>query len=132
MQSPWARRRKVALSDLVNELWALPGLDSPPWSAAMEAFRASGLDYPRTTVFTGLPDVRMRLMTTGRFLAIFPASALRFSTARGDFKILPVELPLARDEVGIVTLKNRTLSPAARLFIQHARDVAKSLSKGKR
>ena len=131
-QNPWTRRRKVALSDLVNELWALPGLESPPWSAAMEAFRASGLDYPRTTVFTALPDVRMRLMATGRFLAIFPASALRFSTTRTDFKVLPVELPLARTEIGVVILKNRTLSPAARLFIELAREVAKPLAKEKR
>jgi len=32
---------------------------------------------------------------------------------------------------GIVTLKNRTLSPVARLFIQHAREVAKPLVKKK-
>jgi hypothetical protein len=31
--------------------------------------------------------------------------------------------------IGIVTLKNRTLGPTARLFIEHARDVAKSSSK---
>jgi len=33
--------------------------------------------------------------------------------------------------VGIVTLKNRTLSPVARLFIALARDVAKPLAKRK-
>jgi len=30
--------------------------------------------------------------------------------------------------VGIVTLKNRTLSPVAQLFIEHAREVAKPLA----
>jgi hypothetical protein len=33
--------------------------------------------------------------------------------------------------VGIVTLKNRTLNPVAELFIDSAREVAKSLGKGK-
>jgi hypothetical protein len=33
--------------------------------------------------------------------------------------------------VGIVTLKNRTLSPVAKLFIQQVREIAKSLAKRK-
>ena len=32
---------------------------------------------------------------------------------------------------GIVALKNRTLSPVAKLFIEHAREVAKPLAKRK-
>jgi DNA-binding transcriptional LysR family regulator len=38
---------------------------------------------------------------------------------------LPVELPGNRRPVGIVTLKDRELSPAARLFIEQTREVAK-------
>jgi DNA-binding transcriptional LysR family regulator len=70
----------------------------------------------------------MSLLATGRFLSIFPASALRFPTKRQEIKILPIELPLAHMPVGIVTLKNRTLSAVARLFIEHAREVAKPLA----
>src|SRR5262249_53633991 len=130
-QSPWARRRRIELAELVNESWVLP----PPRSAfglvAVEAFRASGLDYPRATVVTFSPEVRIRLLATGRFLAIFPASALRLPTKYPDIKILPIELPTARRPIGIVTLKNRTLSPVAQLFIEHAREVAKPLAKEK-
>jgi hypothetical protein len=42
---------------------------------------------------------------------------------------LPVELPIASVPHGIMTLKNRTLSPVAGLFIEHAREIAKPLSK---
>src|SRR6266850_543616 len=49
-QNPWARRRRIELSELVNEPWALPPPDSVIGSVAMEAFRASGVEYPRTTV----------------------------------------------------------------------------------
>ena len=97
----------------------------------MEACRTKRLDYPRTAVVTALPDVRMTFLATGRFLTIFPASAVRFSINRGDIKLLPVELPMARRPVGIVTLKNRTLSPVAQLFIENARELAKSLAKRK-
>ena len=71
-------------------------------------------------------QLRASLLATGRFLTI-AASALTFS--RPELKVLPVELPVARVPLGIVSLKNRRLSPVAKLFIQHAHEVAKSLMK---
>jgi DNA-binding transcriptional LysR family regulator len=127
VQSPWVRRRRIELAELVNELWVLPPPESTLGSVAMEAFRASGLDYPRTTVVTEPAEVRISLLATGRFLSIFPASVLRFSTMRTELKVLPVKQAFARVPVGIVTLKNRTLSPLAQLFIDTAREVAKPL-----
>jgi DNA-binding transcriptional LysR family regulator len=127
-KNPWVRRHRVELSELMNESWVLPPPDTVIGSVAREAFRASGLDYPRATVFTITPEVRISLQATGRFLTIFPTSVLRFTTRRPELKVLPVELPMARVSIGIVTLKNRTLSPIARLFIDTAREVAKPLA----
>jgi DNA-binding transcriptional LysR family regulator len=127
-KSPWARRRRIALAELVNEPWVLPPLESVPGSVMAKAFPGTGLAYPRATVFTGA-EVRLSLLTTGRFLTIVPASALRFPTRRPEIKILPVELPEPHVPTGIVTLKNRALSPVARLFIAHAREVAKPLAR---
>jgi len=112
----------------MSESWTLPPPESPPGAIAMEAFRASGLDYPRMTVFAVSPTVRMSLLATGRFLTIFPASELRFPTGRPELKVLSVALPLTPEPTGIVTLKNRMLSPAARLFIEHARKVTKAMA----
>jgi DNA-binding transcriptional LysR family regulator len=128
-QSPWARRRRIELAELVNESWVLPPPESAIGSVFVDAFRTSGLDYPRTTVVTFSPEVRIRLLATGRFLAIFPASALRLPTRHPEIKILPVELPTARVPIAVVTLKSRTLSPVAQLFIEAAREVAKPLAK---
>jgi hypothetical protein len=38
---------------------------------------------------------------------------------------------LSRVPVGIITLKNRTVSPLARQFIESSREVAKQLMKGR-
>jgi DNA-binding transcriptional LysR family regulator len=129
LQNPLVRRRRIELAELMNQKWALPPPDNVVGAIAMRAFRARGLDYPRTTVFSDVPHVRMALVDTGRFLSIFPASALRFSANHPEIRELPVELPLARVPVGIVTLKNRTLSSVARVFIEHAREVAKPPAK---
>jgi DNA-binding transcriptional LysR family regulator len=130
--SSWVRRRTIELAELVNESWVLPPPGSVIASVVTKAFRARGLDYPRTTVVTESSEVRNSLLATGRFVTIFPASALRFPTRRSELKALPVELPMARLPNGIVTLKDRTLSPVAQLFVDHAHEVAKSLAKGKR
>lgn len=128
-QNQWGRRRRIEIAELVNELWVLPPPDSVIGSIVMDAFRASGLDYPRVSVVTDCPHMRISLLATGRFVTIFPASAFRFLTKRSELKILPVELPTARRPNGIVTLKNRALSPVAKLFIDCAREVAKPLAK---
>jgi len=127
-QNQWVRRRRIEIAELTNELWVLPPRESVIGSIVMEAFRASRLDYPRVTVVTDSPHMRISLLATGRFMTIFPASALKFLTRRSEIKVLPVELPMARRPNGIVTLKNRALSPVAQLFIDWAREVAKPLA----
>src|SRR5262249_12289781 len=125
----WARRRRIAFAELLKEPWVLPPPGSEIASIAREAFRAYGVDYPRTTVITDSPHARMSLLTTGRFVTILPASALNFSAMRWETKALPVPLPMARAPTGIVTLKTRALSPVAQFFIDCAREIAKSLAK---
>jgi DNA-binding transcriptional LysR family regulator len=131
-QHPWARRRRIDLAELPSQSWVLPAPETVSGAVLVDAFRASGLDYPRVSVATLPTGVRASLLASGRFLSIFPTSALRFIAEKPALKVLPVELPVAPVPVGIVTLKNRTLSPTARLFIEHAREVAKPLAKQRR
>jgi DNA-binding transcriptional LysR family regulator len=126
-RSPWVRRRKVTLADLVGEAWTLPPLDSMIGSHLAKVFRASGLERPRATLVTLAPETRFGLVATGRFITMMPISALRFPIQRQELRALPIALPLAAVPVGIVTLKHRVLNPTAHLFIQHAREVAKPL-----
>jgi DNA-binding transcriptional LysR family regulator len=127
---PLARRRKVARRELAGQLWVLPPPGLVLGSTIVNAFRALGLVHDGGNVTTASPEVRMSLLATGRFLTIFPASALRFTAGRSELKVLPVALPIVSVPNGIVTLKNRTLSPVAQLVIGIAREVAKPLKKG--
>jgi hypothetical protein len=56
---------------------------------------------------------------------------LWFGGKRLSLNVLPVDVPVQPRlrSVGIVTLKNRTMSPVAKLFIDCAREVAKPLTK---
>ena len=132
VQSPWARRRRIMLSELVNECWLFPQSESDMIASRIkEAFRASGLNVPRATLTTVAPEVRINLLTTGRYLSLFMASSLKFFAQRSQVRALPVELPAAPVPIGITTLKNRTLSPVAQIFIQAVGELAKFLAKAK-
>jgi DNA-binding transcriptional LysR family regulator len=90
------------------------------------AFRASGLEAPRAAVYTDSFNMRIKLATTGRFLAVVPASMLRFSAKALSIKLLPIEFPTTTyGQIGIMTLKNRMLSALSQRFIECAREVAR-------
>jgi len=131
IQNRWARRRKIELAELVNEPWTLPPLNTLASAVAMDAFRAKGLQPPRTTVITQSLNMRNRLLATGRFLTVLPGLSLTLPARHPSLKPLPVELPNAQRTVAIVTLRNRTLSPLAELFIEDLRTVVKPLAKTK-
>ena len=125
------RRRKIALADLLSERWTLPSPESAIGSLFRKAFHASGLDYPSAVVVADPIDVRISLLATGRFLTMFDPAAIRFPIKRHEIVALPVELSIAAAPIGISTLKSRTLSPIARLFIECAQEIAKPLARRK-
>jgi DNA-binding transcriptional LysR family regulator len=126
-KNPWVQRRKVVLADLMDEPWVLPSPDSSVGSFFREAFRAKDLDFPHAAVVAFAYEVS--LLATNRYLTILPESVLRFPATHPLIKKVPVELPLRPMPIGIVTLKNRTLSPAAQLFIDCAHEVSKPLAR---
>ena len=73
--------------------------------------------------------MHLALLASGPFLAILPGSMLRFLRASRSIKILPVNLTIPPWPVGFMTLKSRTLNPAAKLFIECTREVVRPLAK---
>jgi DNA-binding transcriptional LysR family regulator len=130
-QNPLARRRKIRLAELVNEQWVLPPPDGAIGLIVMEAFRRAAIERPRTTVVVDPAEARTSLLATGRFVSIFPDSALRFYVRRAELKVLPVTPALGRVPVVIATSKNQTINPVAQLFINACRKLAQQLGKTK-
>ena len=128
-RSRWAGRRKLALSELAHEPWILDPSNAASTPLITTAFRAHGLELPRRNVASFSLHVRTYLLATGRFLAIMSDTTLRFRAKPWSVKVLPIDLGVPPQKVAIFTLKNRTLSPAVKLFIDCARQVAKPLAK---
>jgi DNA-binding transcriptional LysR family regulator len=127
-QSKWTKRRNVVLADVINEPWILPPPDSPVGSYIGEAFRAAGLKPPRACVVSFSIPLHQRLLATGRYLTALPISML-LHNEHLPLRRLAVKFPAGSRPIQMMTMKNRTLSPLARLFIDCAREVAKPLAK---
>jgi DNA-binding transcriptional LysR family regulator len=117
-RSKWARSRRLKLADLAGAPWILPPADTLPGSLAGELFRASGAEMPRAPITTLSIHLCCRLVASGRFVTTLPTSVLRFGGRDLSLKVLPIKLPRQPRPVGVVILKNRTLSPVAKLFIE--------------
>jgi DNA-binding transcriptional LysR family regulator len=123
--SPWARRRKVALRDLAGESWLFAS-NRMVRDLITEAFKAQGLAVPRERVTSSSILLRNHLLATGRFVTILPESVLRYNT-HWPLKALPIDLGVKARCLALVTLRKRTLSSVAQLFIEQARAVAKTM-----
>jgi DNA-binding transcriptional LysR family regulator len=127
LQNRWARHRKINLSELLDEPWILPPPETVVWQLIAAGFHSGGLPLPKSSVESNSVPLRNLLLATGRYVSILPRSMLHFGAEQLRVKILPVKLPGISQAVEIITLKNRMLTPTANLFIECAREVAKSL-----
>jgi DNA-binding transcriptional LysR family regulator len=127
LHSPWARRRKIDLAELIDEPWILPPPNSWNYVHLAEACRSQGLAMPTARLSSFSMHLANHFVADGPFLTAHAKSIVRFCS----MKELPVNLPVRPWLITMVTLKNRTLSPIAERFIECAREVAKELAKKK-
>jgi DNA-binding transcriptional LysR family regulator len=123
----FARRRRLDLADLLDEPWILA--NPPSWNHRVlaEACRLRGLPMPKVALSTFSTHIRTSMVGSGRFVATFPKSVARFYADRFELKILNIMLPQPPWPAAILTLKNRTMAPAAHLFLDHVRKTTAAL-----
>jgi DNA-binding transcriptional LysR family regulator len=123
----WVRRRSSDLVQLMNEPWLIPPPDSIIGRSIAEAFRAAGLDMPSARAISFSIPLCLHLLRRGQFLAMLPISMAHLG-GELPLKILRVRLPEIHRPTAILTVKKRTLSPLAKVFIEEARVIARRLA----
>jgi len=125
-QHPLTGRRSVALEEAADHQWVLPATGSSVTLQLRDAFRQRGLDLPQPTVTTMSIPLRYELIATDSFLTVLFGSVIRFGNVPRFLRVLPIDLPTGIP-IGLLRLKNRTLSPSAEVFIQAARETVRPM-----
>jgi DNA-binding transcriptional LysR family regulator len=128
-ESKWVRRRKIKLTDLLNETWILPPPNTTSGDYVAETFRHAGFEPPRAHVVSFSIPLHQHMLATGRFVTSLPRSLLQFARHLPLTK-LSVDMPALARPVGIMALTNRALSPLAQLFVDQVRVETKALRPG--
>jgi DNA-binding transcriptional LysR family regulator len=132
LDSRWSRRRRIDFVDLLDEPWVLPEFDNIVGALISESFRIAGVALPAPRVVSNSMAVRTRLVESGIFLTLLPGSMLHFGANRLRVKTLPVAIPMKSQPAEIITLRNRTLTPIAGLFIEELRALTRPMAKASR
>jgi DNA-binding transcriptional LysR family regulator len=128
---PLARRRKIALSELVDHRWTLPTAGSVVGDVITRSLRASGPEFPIKGVVTGPIHMHSILVAGGDFLGFVSGSFLHFGAKGLGLKILPVKLQVPPTPFGVIRLRNRSVGPIAPLFVGFLRETAREFAKRK-
>lgn len=128
----WALKRGVSLSDIVGEPWVFPEPGGFLTKVIKAAFDEQGLEVPRSTVATQSTYAISVLVANGPFLAMHPSSMLTIPNEHTQLTAVDVRLRKTRGPIGLITLKNRSLSPVAKLFLQAAADTVKTMPRARK
>jgi hypothetical protein len=109
---------RIKLAELVNEPWTWSAPGTVFDTLVIDAFRASEAELRARQLMLRPSTCGSDWPRPGPYLAIVPASMFEVYTDYASIKLLPVELPMTQRSIGIIALKNRTLSPLARLFTE--------------
>lgn len=124
---PLASRKRLRMADLMGESWILSPYELAAGSPFQEACSAAGLALPEPAVISNSLHLRNALLGTGRFITLVPGSTLHFGPEADLLKPLAVALPRWERPAAIFTVKERMLSPAARMFVEKAHELAATI-----
>lgn len=123
----FAKRKSLALEDLVEERWASTTTSAyAPWRSLNRAFQERGLPPPRTTLVSESVMLKLRAVATSDLLGVTVKRNVQTAAPNLFLKILPVmNLDWIRP-VAVAYRKDSYLSPAAKRFIEILKETAKA------
>lgn len=127
---PLARKRRVSLADLARQAWVLP----PPGNVLRDrlsvAFSEHGLVLPQQDVETASLPMITSLLRMSDMVSVLADEVVDAEVRARLLVKLPVALPLRLGAAGIVTRRDRALSPPAQRLLRVLRETARPMFRG--
>jgi len=122
-----AERKRVTLTDLAHERWAVSPLVQPSQHRLHEAFRDGGLPPPRIAIECRSPSLKLRSVASSDLVNWTSRRFVEQSDLASALRILPVNELAWRRPIGLIHRKESYLPPAIRRFIEILKAGAKDI-----
>ncbi|WP_346832073.1 LysR family transcriptional regulator [Pseudomonas abietaniphila] len=111
---PFANRPDTGLADLAPLTWILHPIDSPMRRQVENALKAAQLIQPLDIIETSSILATTAMLESSDMIAVVPNDVAEHYARYGMITMLPVELPLAMANLGLLTSKARPMSAAVK------------------
>jgi DNA-binding transcriptional LysR family regulator len=111
---PLANRPNIRLADLAPLTWILHPIDSPMRRQVENALKAAQLIQPLDIVETSSILATTAMLESSDMIAVVPNDVAEHYARHRMITVLPVELPLAMANLGLLTSKARPMSAAVK------------------
>lgn len=114
---PLANRPNTRLADLAPLTWILHPIDSPMRRQVENALKAAQLIQPLDIIETSSILATTAMLESSDMIAVVPNDVSEHYARYGMITVLPVALPLAMANLGLLTSKARPMSAAVKELV---------------
>lgn len=114
-----AREKKIPLTDLFEQTWILHPVGSPMRLRVENALRQAKMASPLDIVETSSLLAVTALIEASEMISVVPRDVALHYAKYGMVAVLDVDMPISMVNLGIITKRSRTLSPAVMEFIKY-------------
>jgi DNA-binding transcriptional LysR family regulator len=114
---PLLTKRALALRDTVQVGWIVPPGGSVLRHRFDLMFQEAGLQEPVNVIETSSLMFTTKMLQQSDMLSVLASDVAQYYAAHGMLAILPMPIPCQMDAFGIITRRDRLLSPAAKVML---------------
>jgi len=114
---PFTKRKRIKVSDLDGQDFVLFERDVPTRKAMDKIFKENGVEVKKVAEFDNIETIK-RAVEVGFGLAIVPEPAVAEARKAGTLIVIPLAEKFWIRSVGLIHRSDRTLSLAARKFVE--------------
>jgi DNA-binding transcriptional LysR family regulator len=123
-QHPLAGRKGLQLANVVEQPWIVPPTGSLLRDKLDALFAQTGLPLPANVVEAVSVPVICSLLRQSTMVACVPEESVQSACKAGEVTALIRNIPLGVGTFGLITRRDRQLTPGAQLMLKTLRDLA--------
>jgi DNA-binding transcriptional LysR family regulator len=124
---PLLSKTDLQLADIADEGWIVPPAGSVLRHRFELMFQEIGLRAPVNLIETGALLFTTKMLQKSDMLSVTATDVARYYAEHGMMAILPITLPCQMEAFGIITRRDRLLTPAAEVMRRAIRATARSV-----